>query len=427
MKYSFSGHYAPADLTELYKSNGLLAKIVDMPAEDASGADFSLEGISAKAVEYYERQLELLQWESTAETALKWQRLFGGALIVVLADDGGRIEQPLKLQTVRQVDGLLVFDSSQIIPRINQEGRPESFTISTDKVTFEAHPTRCLAFCSDPLPEHTDSSVTAFFGRPLYVRINRALSDVYTAHGAGVRAMETLSKSVYRLSGLSALLSTERGERELLNRMEALDLSRGLLSTVVIGEGDSYTTAPPPADMTEIAGLIDSSWDMLSAVTGIPEIILTGKHIMDDGSKNRSPFKRTKDESAHDLYESFIRDIQVKQIKKPLRRLLKIIGRAGIAAGALEELEPVRIKFNPLYSAPPLEAASNELKEAQAELTRARTIGQYVRAGVFTPDEAKKIIREEQKPAPRTAVGPTEQEARRCLIRQKKNVFYQHG
>lgn len=393
MNYSFSGLYSPQDLTELYEGDGLLAKIVDMPAEDAVGAGFALEGIGSKATEYYQGQLDLLQWERMAETAIKWQRLYGGALMVVLADDGGRIEQPLQLQTVQRVDGLLVFDSAHITPRMDREGKPEMFSVETGRLSFDVHTSRCLTFRSDPLPEQADDPITAFFGSPLYVRINEALSQVYASQGARVRMLNRFSQTVYKISGLAELLSTEQGEQQLSNRMEVFDLSRGLFSSVVIGEGDSLLQVRPTAPLTEAAGLINSAWSMLSAVTGIPLSILTGGHVLDSGAKIRAPLQKTADDDSPQLYASFIKDIQMKQIKNPLQRLLTIIGRAGVAAGALDKLEPVRIKFNPLYPASPVEAADNELKAAQSELARAKAICQYARAGVFTPDEAMKIIR----------------------------------
>lgn len=386
--------YPPELLTELYEGDGLLAKIVDMPAEDAAGAGIAFEGISREAAAYYERQLDLLEWRKTAATAIKWQRLFGGAVVVVLADDGGKIGEPLNLQTVQRVDGLLVFDSAHVLPVIDQEGNPESFSVQTGHISFDVHPSRCLLFRSDPLPELADNPITGFFGSPLYVKIRKELEDVHKMQGMPRRLLERLSQAVYKIDGLSSMLSTEQGTAELQRRMEAVDISRGLYSTAIIGEGDEYKQATAPGALTEAAAVINTPWPMLSAVTSIPPPMLAGTSVLDPQAQ---PFDGIHDDTSPELYSSFIKEIQVQQIQPALQRLFEIIGRAGVAAGALDKLEPVQIRFNPLYPAQAVEKAENELKAAQSALTRAQTVKQYVDAGVMTPEEARRIYRERGK------------------------------
>lgn len=86
----------PQVLTEFYESNGLFVKIIDAPAEEALRSGFSLDLNNATANAFVESELERLDWIEQATTAIKWARLYGGCLIVMLIDDGGGLESPVK-------------------------------------------------------------------------------------------------------------------------------------------------------------------------------------------------------------------------------------------------------------------------------------------------------------------------------------------
>ena len=99
-------------LAQMYEDDGILAKIVDMPAEDAAGTGFDLVGIGPAAADYYTAELDRLAWEDAAADAARWQRLFGGAIIIPGVDDGRRLTDPLDPDRVRRVDSLQVFSVS---------------------------------------------------------------------------------------------------------------------------------------------------------------------------------------------------------------------------------------------------------------------------------------------------------------------------
>ena len=66
-------------LTGLYEGNGLFAKIIDAPAEEALKHGFDLGLNSEELDAFVEDALDALEWEEKAATAIKWARLYGGA------------------------------------------------------------------------------------------------------------------------------------------------------------------------------------------------------------------------------------------------------------------------------------------------------------------------------------------------------------
>ena len=79
-------------LTSLYEGNGLFSKIIDTPAEEAVKHGFNLNLNSDELDNFVEECLDELEWEEKAATAIKWARLYGGSIIVMLINDGRGLE-----------------------------------------------------------------------------------------------------------------------------------------------------------------------------------------------------------------------------------------------------------------------------------------------------------------------------------------------
>ncbi|MGN1230561.1 MAG: anti-CBASS protein Acb1 family protein [Anaerotignum sp.] len=106
------------ELAKLYENNGLFAKIIDTPAEEALRSGFKVNGIqNVEILEYISESLDMLNWEEKAATALKWSRLFGGSIAVMLINDGGGLEDPVDWENIKSIDDIHVYDRSIIFPK----------------------------------------------------------------------------------------------------------------------------------------------------------------------------------------------------------------------------------------------------------------------------------------------------------------------
>lgn len=107
------------ELTLNYEENGLFSKIIDIPADDAVSSGFSY-GVNDLDLEaFINDSLDELDFEEKAATAIKWSRLYGGALMVMIVDDGKDIEEPVDWDNIRGIDELLVFERPLITPDYN--------------------------------------------------------------------------------------------------------------------------------------------------------------------------------------------------------------------------------------------------------------------------------------------------------------------
>lgn len=381
-------------LTQLYEGSGLFAKIIDTPAEEAFRAGFSIKGdVPGDVVENAVELLELLQWDDKATTAAKWARLCGGSLVVMLINDGGGIEEPLKLEKARSVDGLMVYDRSIVRPSpVGVDGSscpmPEHYQVFSRYGTFTVHESRCLIFCNGKLLERSPSWYLWPWGIPEAYRIYEALMSAETAHGNAVRLLDKSIQPVYKIHELSKILETMEGEAQVLRRLDTVDLSRGLYKTVALSMDDDFAYL---GEVPEgIGKVIDVSDRILSAATGIPETVLWGKPI--DYERPGRMWRRGDNVSMGNWY-SLVQGIQAGMVKTNLWRLLSIIFRAEVNTGVLSRLPKFDIEFNPLWSVDAVDLADINYAKAEWQRSEAQAAAMYVGMGVVSRKEVRRGLR----------------------------------
>lgn len=383
-------------LTMYYEGNGLFAKIIDTPAEEAIKHGFTLESTKDQKIEdFYTEALDELDWEETAMTAIRWARLFGGSIAVMMINDGRGIDEPLDWRNIRSIDDIRVYDRSVIQPdyqsmfsydprdpfrtRGSRLGMPEFYHVTSRTGTFTVHDSRCLVFQNGILPENTTNSIYQLWGIPEYVRINRAIRDAEVAHGSATKLLDRSVQAVYKMKDLAAELATEEGEDRVLRRLQTIDMARGLLNSITIdSEGEDYDFRQ--FQFSGVSDVIDSTCNFLSALTSIPQTILFG----------RSPagMNATGDADLENWY-NYLERIQKRMVKKNLRYLLSVIFQAGVRTGEVDEVPKIKVEFNPLWSLSDTEQADLDQKRAQTQFTRAQTAQLYIDKQVIDPSEVR--------------------------------------
>lgn len=391
-------------LTGLYEGNGLFSKIIDTPAEEALKHGFDLNLKSDELNAFVEDTLDDLEWEEKAATAIKWARLYGGALIVMLIDDGRGLEEPVDWEHIRSIDELRVYERSIVQPdyaslyqqdyggkgvgnRVSKFGQPEYYYVSSIYGSFKVHESRCLVFRNGVLPEQTSNATYLFWGMPEYVRIRRALRETVTAHTDSVKLLERSVQAIYSMKGLASLLTTDDGENQVLKRLQLVDTSRGLLNSIAIdSEGENYDFKT--FQFSGVKDVIDATCNMLSALTNIPQTILFGRSPAGMNATGDSDFES---------YYNFVEKIQRLMLKRNLRTLLDVVFRAGIASGDVAEEPDYKLEFKPLWSLSDTEQAAVDQTKAQTEQIKAQTAQLYVDMQALDPTEVRRRLASDEE------------------------------
>lgn len=400
--YSAEDIVPDMDLTDQYVGNGLFSKIIDAPAEEAvkHGYDFKLNDPDVE--DFISDELDRLDWEETAATAIKWARLYGGAIVVMLVDDGCELDEPLDWDEVDEIEELLVYERAVVQPDqsslydYNPERRrrygskfqkPEFYIVNSQFGNFRVHESRCLVFRNGKLPETGIYSTYLYFGIPEFMRVKDALRDAVVSHAIAPKMLERCVQAIYKMHNLANLLDTPDGEEKVLRRLDVIDMARSILNSLVIdSEGEDYDFKS--MSLAGVKDIIDTTCNMLSAVTNIPQTILFGRSPAGENSTGDSDMEN---------YYNFVNKIQKMMLKKNMRVLLDLIFECGKKKGAIKEIPAYKVEFTPLWSLSETEQANVDSVKATTEQTKAATAQAYVDMQVLDPSEVREGLKKSEE------------------------------
>ena len=340
------------ELIRLYEGNGLFTKIINRPAEEAVKHGLDIDYGDESISKYVEDRMDFLEFEDRFATAEKWARLYGGSIIVMLIDDGRGLDEPLDWNNIKSIEELKVFERAIVQPdytsmyqfcfldsiESNSFGEPEYYQVFSIYGYFTVHKSRCLVFRNGRLPEQTTNAIYRYWGIPEYVKIKRALRECITSHENGVKLLERSAQAIYKMKNLANMLSTSDGEDKVLKRLQIIDMARSILNSIAIdNDGEDYDFKTLP--MSGVKDIIDSTCNMLSAVTDIPQTILFG----------RSPAgMNATGENDMENYYNMVENIQKQNMKANARIVIDLILLQGKLEGRITEIPKYKVKFAPL-------------------------------------------------------------------------------
>lgn len=388
-------------LSNLYMSNGLFAKIIDRPAEDAVAKGFDLSDLGDEIEAKVKKRLVDLDFSNVLSTAEKWSRLYGGAIGVIICNDGRGLEEPLSVNSFENIEEIKVFERAVVQPDysslysysfIDQDdferrkfGQPVFYDVYSVYGSFRVHYSRCLVFKNGELPENAAVGMYQFWGIPVYTKIKSALREAITAHQDGTKLLERSVLGVYKMKGLSQLLATDEGEDNVIKRLQVIDMARNIINSMAIdADGEDYQYIN--ASMSGASDLIDRTCNMLSGVTDIPQTILFGR---DPAGENSTG------DNDRDNYFQLLNRIQTNAYQKPLNKIVKLILLELTKNGTIEkDIPDYEVRFAPLRQISEADQAAIDAQKAATEKTKADTANIYVAMQALDPSEVRKGLSE---------------------------------
>ncbi len=392
-RYTAAPILTDQQLAEMYYGNALVRRIIDLPAEEAVKNWIKVDDDDTD-----ERALQMLDDLNAEEefaNALRWSRLFGGAAILPVIADGGRFEDPLNETSIEEVVELKVYDKREVIfesllfnddPMNVDYGKPEYYQINPINGTpFYAHKSRVLIFDGDPLPSR-ERALRNYWGLPTMQGLYDAVCNNDDAHRLARLIMERMSQSVIKFDSLLELLTTEEGEKTVMDRLHLIDMAKSILNTIAIDTKDEYAVFN--MTLTNVPELLDRFGQYVSTVTGIPFTVLFG----------RSPagLNATGTSDLENFY-NLVRRLQKRRLKRNLDRLVRLLmlSKRGMFKGT----EPAKwaIVMNPLWLPSAKEEADTRKLNAEADKAEADAAKTYVEMNALDGSEVRKKLDEDGK------------------------------
>lgn len=313
-------------LEAAYRGSWIVGAAVNAPAEDMTRAGIDMSGIEPEAVERIERQFESMAlWEKLCE-AIKWGRLYGGALAVMLIE-GQDMATPLRLDAVGrgQFKGLLVLDRWMISPSLAdpvrefgpEMGRPKFYELLTGDAGLRAgkiHHTRVLRFEGGDLPHYQRVSENGWGLSILEPMWDRLVAFDSATVGASQLVYKAHLRTV-KIDGLREIVSIGGpAMRGLTKQMEFIRQAQSNEGLTVLDAKDTFETQQ--YTFSGLSDIISQFANQLSGATGVPITRLFGQSSPGLGSTGEGEMRQ---------YHERISQDQEQRLRGGLLRLLRLL------------------------------------------------------------------------------------------------------
>lgn len=276
-KYALVPTLSRTTLEGMYRGDGLAKRVVDVPVDDAMREWIEADQPLLDELSRLRAKPEMLD-------ALKWARLFGGAVVVALLDDSLEFEAPVNPNGIRRVLQLRVYDRWRVTwtttdidrdPESANFGRPTHYTVQPiHGAPYLVHASRMHKIDGLPLPDEARQRNNGW-GDSALQSVYQALANYGLTMNASASIVRDFVQTVLSIKGLTDMI--RQGQDDLVTkRAELIDLTRSVSNTIFLdADGEQYNK-----QASSVAGLADL-WDRfalhVSASTGIPATKLMGK------------------------------------------------------------------------------------------------------------------------------------------------------
>lgn len=399
------------ELEALYRFNPYAAMLVDKPGDEAVRKGWRLIVGDADAEEVakeQERTEKRLRLPAVIAEGLRWGRLYGGAIGVMVTDEdvdrsrveGGRsswLREPMDLDRVRKLHAIqLLACTSEAWPiewetdfRSTEYGEPKIWQIQPNVMyggassnldgglgiegTAEVHRSRVLWFRGTVIPrlvrnrhQGVDDSVIE--------RAWDSIQGITSADQAMAVLVHELKIDVIKLAKLSAVATSDEGEQALHTRLKQIAQGKSLLNAIVIGDDEDYSQHHSPVTgFAELHGKAESAY---SAASGMGKAMVYGEPpsgLSTDGESHRDNWFRV------------VAAYQETYVRRLLEKAYAVILASEDGPTGGDVPEDWSLEFNPLDQ-PTTETRAKNL------LTIAQAVNELVKLGVVGIDQANQLV-----------------------------------
>jgi len=350
-------------LEAMYRGAWLIGAAVDFPAEDMTRAGVEFDTtLKPEQISKLQAALTRLRiWQSIADT-IRWSRLFGGAVAVMLID-GQKMDTPLNPNSVGKdkFKGLLVLDRWLIQPTFSSFvkelgpslGLPEFYDVVADSQALpkmRIHHTRLLRMEGVPLPFFQKQAENGW-GLSIVERLYDRLTMFDSASvGAGQLAYKAHIRT-YSIDKLRELIAAGGKMFDaVVAQVEMIRLMQGNEGLTLLDSTDKFE-----AHQYTFAGLSDIILQFGQQISGALEIPLVRLFGQSPAGLNSSG------ESELRTYYDGVNKKQESMLREPLGRLFDVLVRSELGAAPPEGFN---YTFCPLWQLTDVEKADIAAKDA---------------------------------------------------------------
>ncbi len=369
-----------------YRTSWMIGKAVDAPAEDMTQAGIEIASVlKPDQIETLQAaMLDLQLWQRLADT-IRWSRLFGGAIAVMLID-GQDVGTPLNIKNIGKgaFKGLLVLDRWLVQPSLQDLvtdfgpylGFPKYYQVIGDSQALpnmKIHYTRCIRIDGLDLPYYQKMAEN-HWGESIIERIHdRLLAFDSTTQGAAQLVFKAHLRTL-SVEGLREIIAIGGKAMEgLAAQIENIRLYQSSEGLTLIDAKDKleYQTYT----FSGLSDLLIQFGQQLSGAIEIPLVRLFGQSPAGLNSTGESDLR---------TYYDGIKKAQETRLRRPVTVLLDVLCRSVLG---IEPPQGFTFTFRPLW-----QTSDTEKADIGGKVTTAVT--QAFEAGLVSQAVALRELRQ---------------------------------
>lgn len=306
--------------------------------------------------------------------ALTWERLFGGGVLLLGAEDGRPRTDPLSEHDVREVYFTPDLERRDVLGNVQ---RDKVLRLRFAGGTVAVHRSRLLLFKGTEAPRQ-EASYRQGWGIGAVEYAWREIA-AFNSTWAEFRALlADGNQSVLYMQGLLDLLSNEDGAANLQTRVAEIDRCRSILRSLVLdADGEKFERIA--TNMTGYSDAVERAFERLAMATRTPLTILVG-----------TPPKGLNATGESDLTIYYDR-VERERKKTAERAILKIARLVAISKGT--NPDNLRVEWPPFWQPTAEQRAANEKTKSETTRTRIENANAALSAGAISEDEHRSLVR----------------------------------
>lgn len=337
------------ELEWAYQGSWMCGLAVDIIAEDMTREGIEVKGTDPEIADRIDTAFDDLGiWDSLTDT-LKWSRLYGGAIAVMLID-GDDMSQPLRLDSVQRgsFKGLYPLDRWQIQPsekKIQALGRnfgkPVSYEILPGVSGLEmpdnarnVHYSRVLRFDGVTMPAYIRQAYQ-YWGASVLERVIPRIMAFDSATQSATQLLSKVFLRYYKVKGLRQLLTNATAAKGFYKQMDVVREFQGIEGMTLGDAEDEFQTFN--YTFTGLPDILLQFGQQVSGAIGVPLVRLFGQSPVGLNSTGEMDLR---------LYYDDVKRRQDADLRENLKRLLKIVHKSEFG---IEPDDGFTFEFRPLW------------------------------------------------------------------------------
>ena len=236
-------------LSQLYVEHGLVQTVVDVPVDDALGRGFEIisRQLDENQIEELQFKMEEQNDHDTLAQALKWNRLYGGAGIIIMT--GQDQTEKFDIESIKK-DSLLEFRAADLWELFHncQKSDDQLMGLKVDKLPMvdqynyygqKLDATRVMPIRGIPAPSFIRPRLRGW-GLSVIETLVRSINQYLKATDLSFEVLDEFKVDIFKIKGLTNSLLNKEGAQQINTRLSLANTQKNFQNAIAMDGEDDY-------------------------------------------------------------------------------------------------------------------------------------------------------------------------------------------